>query len=118
MLLAGAERVRGIDAAAAEQWCKRALVAESNFAAAVRRAQSMLRRRAGEPPPPRAARPRDQGVPQARTVVSDWCVDEFGNPTRFVVGVCARQFKQMTAAGERPDKVQAELLADALERAA
>ena len=55
LLLAGAERVPGVDADIAEQCCKRARLADSEFAALVSKAQFMQRRRAGEPPSPRAA---------------------------------------------------------------
>lgn len=115
MLLDGAASVRGIDA---KRWRRRARMNDESFSHALRRAQSWWRSRA-QPAAPKAARPPDHGPPQGRTVVSDWRVDALGNPTRFVVGVCARRFKELTAAGRRaPDKVEAELLAEVLERAA
>jgi len=114
MLRDGAGSVRGIDA---KRWRRRARMDDASFSHALRRAQAWRRSRA-RPSAPEAVRPRDQSFPQSRTVVSAWCVDEFGNPTRFVVGVCARRFKELTAAGGRSDKVEAELLAEVLERAA
>jgi hypothetical protein len=116
LMLGGAERVPGIDADAAEQWCKRARLDESEFTAVVSKVQTMQRRRAGESPPRKA---QGRGAePQAKTLLSPWRVDELGNRTRYVVGVCARLFKERTRSGGDPDKVEAELLAEVLRRAA
>ncbi len=112
LLLAGADRVPGVDA---EQWCKRAEMDERDFALVVRRAQAMQRRRAGESPPPQT---RGEDSAQSRTLVSPWHRDRHGNLTRFVVGVCARRYKERIRAGGDPDKVEAELIAEVLERAA
>jgi hypothetical protein len=112
MLLDGAASVRGIDA---KRWRLRARMDDEGFAHALRRSQSWWRSRA-QPAAPRAV--RDHGAPQACTVVSDWRVDEFGNPTRFVVGVCAKRFKECTDAGGLALELKADLLAEVLERAA
>ena len=114
MLLAGAASMRGIDA---KRWRRRAQMNDASFAHALRRAQAWWRSRA-HPAAPRAVRLPDCGATHARTIITDWHVDTLGNPTRFVVGVCARRFKERTGAGQRPDKVEAELLAEVLERAA
>lgn len=117
LLLAGAERAPGIDANAAEQWCKRARLDEGEFAAVVSKALTMQRRRAGELSPQRAAQGRGT-EPQARTLLSPWRADESGNLTRYVVGVDLKHYRQMIAAGGDPKKVEAELLAEALGQAA
>lgn len=111
MLLDGAACVRGVDG---KRWRRRAQMNDASFAHALRRAQAWWRSRAN-PAAPRAVRLPDCGATHARTIISDWRVDELGNPTRFVAGVCARRFKELTAAGQRRDKVEAELLAEVLE---
>lgn len=110
LLLAGAERVAGIDV---EVWERRGAMDGAAFAAVVRRAQAMRRRHAGETSsPPRAERCREVAEsPQARTVITEWCRDQSGNLTRFVAGVCARKFKQLVAAGGEPKKIEAQLIA-------
>ena len=52
-------------------------------------------------------------------IISDWHIDELGNPTRFVVGVCARRFKELIAAGQRRrTKSRPSFSAELLEHAA
>ena len=112
LLLAGAERVAGVDA---ELWCKRAKMDETGFASIVRRAKTMQRRRAGEPP--KAARcSGDETFPQAKTLLSSWQL-EGGYPTRYVVGVDMKRYRTMTGGGGDVEKIEAKLIAEVLERA-
>ena len=115
LLLAGAERVPGVDADIAEQCCKRARLADSEFAALVSKAQFMQRRRAGEPPSPRAAQ-RSGAEPQARTLRSPWRLED-GFPTRYIVGVDLKRYREMIAAGGDIKKIEVELLAEVLRAA-
>ena len=85
MLLAGAERVPGVDSPPSSCGATRAQMNEIDFAARVRKAQTMQRRLAGEPPSPRILQ-RSGAEPQARTLRSPWRL-EGGFPTRYIVGV-------------------------------
>lgn len=112
LLLAGADRVPGVDV---ELWSKRAEMDDATFAAVVRKAQAMQRRNAGEAPPSQDARCRDhETLPQAKTLLSSWRIDEFGNAMRYVVGVDLKCYRQLIAAGRDPQKVEAALLREAL----
>ena len=111
MLLDGATGMRGI---ARKRWRRRARMDDENFLQALGRAQAWWRSRA-RPPAPEAVRTRDQqGLPASRTIVSGWFLDELGNRTRYVAGICARRYKLMKAAGGDPKKIEAELLAEVL----
>lgn len=110
MLLDGAAGVRGIDG---KRWRRIARMDDESFSHALRRAQAWRRSRA-RPPAPKAVSTGEHGAPQARTVVSDWCVDA-GFPTRFVVGVDLKRYRKMIAAGRDTKQVEAELIAEQLE---
>jgi len=114
MLLDGAASVRGIDT---RRWRRRARMDDERFALALQRAQHWWRSRAC-PTAPKAVATREHAAPQARTLISDWRADELGHPTRFVVGICLARYREMTAAGSDTKKIEAELIAEALERAA
>jgi hypothetical protein len=114
LLLSQAAPERGVDG---KRWRRRARLNDERFALALRRAQRWWRSRVGSSAP-KAVPTREHVAPQARTVVSDWRVDELGHPTRFVVGICLARYRQMTAAGSDTKKIEAELIAEALERAA
>lgn len=108
LLLAGADHELGVEDAAL--WQKRGAMDAAKYNALVKKVQTLARRRAGELPAERAAQ-RPGAEPQAKTLISPWCVDEFGNAVRFVVGVDLRGYRQLIAAGR---DAEAELLAEAL----
>jgi hypothetical protein len=113
MLLAGAERVAGIEA---ETWRKRAEMDDRDFALRVRKAQTMARRNTGEPQAPRKATSggRTEPLPQAKTLFSPWRVEE-GFPTRFIVGVDMMRWREMIAAGGDVKKIEAKLIAEVVD---
>ncbi len=111
LLLNGADHVVGIDA---DLWIHRAEMDDDTFAIVLRRAQTVRRRHAGEPVPRHRVRNGVEESPQARTLLSPWRVDEFGNAVRYVVGVDLMRYRQMTAAGRDPKKIEARLIREAL----
>jgi len=101
------------DSPASPSWCKRAETDEAAFAAVVSKAQTMQRRNAGEASSPQDERCRGhETLPQAKTLVSSWRLDEFGNAVRYVVGVDLRRYRQMIGSGRDPKKIEAELVAE------
>jgi hypothetical protein len=114
MLLAGVERISGVDE---EIWCRRANMDDVAFGRCLVRAQTMARRKEGELAPDGIERRCAEPL-ATKTLVSGWSTDEFGNRVRFVVGVSPLRFDREVAAGRDPKKVETQLLTEALEHAA